>query len=435
MSWFKNLDWYRRLMALFLLGATAALAILLGLYGHEFFLSDWFFDLLLAPSFVGGLVSSAGYLGRSIDAIVPENPNKAKHATGTLEKIGTVAGLLLGLTVGIALTVLGEAVPFLGAASTFAKVLFCFGTMGTLSSLGNRLGNWGDNNHTRPLGEKRAIGAAAIFGAIFAAAVLALKITAVVSVVGVTSFLSGGAALPLWLGGAIFVLGSSSTFASSVDYVAKGVNYVRADLKGKSELDKVVTSRKHEYRGGLMGASTGLIVAAVVIGAILVSQPYLLAGAFAVFAAIAITMSCISVLGGLFSRCGRLYDSYVNAKQAAIEKAALIRATPKLAPLAIPTAPMDIPAHNVSISPVNRNSPSRESRRSSSPSPRSASPDLADIESDLQVGNPAAHDRDGLSAALLPRMHFLSSSTDSRCHAEANDALLFPRPQSVGCVA
>jgi hypothetical protein len=174
--------------------------------------------------------------------------------------------------------------------------------------LGNRIGQCTDKSQ-RPSNEKKAIGVAAVLGVIASIVLFATMASTVVAVVGVTSFFSGGAALPLWLCGAAFICSFSSMSASCGDYASKGFNFLKP---GNEVTKKVVREKPHEYRGAGVGLIAGLIVA----GIILAAQPQILVGVVGVIAAVMVVVACVSIIGGLCSRVGRLIDTYQKSKKA-----------------------------------------------------------------------------------------------------------------------
>lgn len=302
-------DFYRNnsMFWILLLSFPCLIYLLSAHIGDLFFSSDWFIDLMALPGFFNAQLSGASYLGRAAD-------HTGKSNAKWWERVGTWLGLGLGVAFGIALSVVHAVAPFAQPLSVVGDFLFTLGTIGAFSGLGNRLGQFVDKGG-RPVSEKRAMGIAGIVGIAVGIALFATKCALAVSVMGVTTIMTGGAALPLWIAGAAFVCTFSSTCASSADYVSKAVTFLKADSTNDALIKTTVKEKFHEYRGSLAGVGTGLIVAGVIIGAIAISQPYILAGIVGIIVATMIIASCVSVLGGLFSRVGRMMDAYQFTKK------------------------------------------------------------------------------------------------------------------------
>lgn len=316
-----RLDWYRRLMILMIPISLVLFICVLALHPGDVIYPDWFIDLISIPVFFGNQLSGSGYLGRSIDAALP------KPIAGPAERTGTWIGCILGLAAGIGFAIIREAVPYAKSLSVVADILFTLGTVAAFAGLGNRVGQCIDKK-SRPASERKIVGVAGLIGLVASIVIAATMAASLVSIVGVTSFLTAGAAVPLWVCGIAFVCSFTSAFASSADYVAKTTSYFRSSSTTDEKIKDRVQDRFHEYRGAAVGISTGLIVSGIILGALLISQPYLLAGAAGVIAGIMVVMTCVSVLGGLFSRIGRLIDSYkkktkpapIEEKQALLEE-------------------------------------------------------------------------------------------------------------------
>lgn len=299
-------DFYRNNLMFWILPISLiSLFYLLGAhFSSLFFSSDWFINLMVLPGFFGAQLSGVSYLGRTLD-------HAGKSSAGLGERIGTWVGVALGLAFGIGLSILKAVSPFAQALSVVGNFLFTLGVVGAFSGLGNRFGQFADKENNRPVNEKRAIGIAGIVGLVIGVALVATKCALAVSVVGVTTVMTGGGALPLWIAGFAFVGTFASTCASAADYVSKTISFMQFKRSTTDAIvNKTVKKRFHEYRGSLVGISTGVIMAGIIIGAIAVTQPHILAGFVGLIAATVIVMSCVSVIGGLFSRVGRMVDVY-----------------------------------------------------------------------------------------------------------------------------
>lgn len=294
-----NLDYYRK-AALISLPISLIFLLIFILMGHAGFLffSAWFLNLIPIPAFIGTQLSGWTYLGRQMD-LIKENSDEAKR-----EKWGTLIGITLGLILGVAVSILSPI-----GKSCFDVIQAGMFTINCVSSLGgiaNRLSSSSENR--RPLFERRAISLTALIGLGISIALFATASAAMVSVVGVTSFITGGAALPLWVSGFIFVTSVTSSLASTADYSAKAITFVRSKFSSDKEPQETVSKKLHEYRGSLVGITNGLIIGTIIVVAIAITQPHLFAGLLGVVAATFVITTCISIIGGLCSRIGRILD-------------------------------------------------------------------------------------------------------------------------------
>lgn len=365
----KKFDWYRMALLLGIPISTAILAYLLGSGSGDLLLADPVLDIITIPAFIGSFLSGTTYIARLLDAYFPNRQNNQatqkkiatpqattkppKRRIGPRERRGTVIGLIAGLIV-VGVTIGCQvSVPFLAPLSGFAYVLFSIGVISTFAGLGNRLGNSLDDKSTRQWNERIAIGIAAILGLTAGITIAALSISTAVSVVGVTTFVTGGAALPVGIAGIVFTLAMAGTTVAFADYSMKAINFVKYTWLTRSganqvsnyanlKFQKTIGQRYHEYRGSLVGVSAGLVVGGVIITALLLTQPYLFAGAaIAGVAGVLITMTTTAILGGLSSRIGRLVDGF-EAKKNVTEKSFEKTALPeKLAKLSLDPKPTE----------------------------------------------------------------------------------------------
>jgi hypothetical protein len=307
MFW-RRLDNYRKAMLIMLPFALILLLYMLISNPLDLLYADWFADILIVPTFFGTLISSAGYAGRVMDALSP------KPVAGLSERIGTCLGFIVGLSISITLLFLKKTIPFVSTLHYLASAVFTMGNLAAFSGLGNRIGSFVDHN-ARPVCEKRSIATVALLG--FAAG-LALFFThqaAVVCITGVATFFTGGVALPFILCGIIFATSFSGLCASNTDYFTKAGSFLRSKVTHDPIIKNNVKEKFHEYRGACAGVGTGLIVAAVIITALALSQPYIFAGIVGLAMATVVIMACVSVIGGLCSRVGRVMDSRIKIKR------------------------------------------------------------------------------------------------------------------------
>ncbi len=305
----KAFDHYRRAALSMLPISITLLLYLIFTYGDNFLLAEWFLDLIFVPAFIGSLLSGSTYIARALDLVTQSKPSNPS----VKEKIGTWLGIGFGIAMGIAATVLHDTIPLVSSLSGLANVIFTLGQIGSFAGLGNRIGSSLDRN--RLPNEQKAIGAATFLGITLGMTLLFTSSVALISVAGITSFASCGAAIPFWLGGIIFVTTFSSSLTSFADYSTKAFNFIKTKttLSAAEPVKQRVKERFHEYRGSLVGVSTGFIVGGIIVGALAVTQPIFM-GVLGVIAATLVITTSVNVLGGLCSRIGRLLDGFTAKK-------------------------------------------------------------------------------------------------------------------------
>lgn len=306
----KNLDHYRRSVLAMLPIAAALLLFLLLAHSSSLFLDSWFLDLITIPMFLSNMVSGSTYIGRLFDFVKDDFP-----ANRTKERALTVVGVICGLAMGILLSLAHAPVPFAPVLCGFANVLFTFNRISVFAGLGARVGSVVDS--ARPTNERYSLAAATIAGISVGIALFLTSSAALASIAGVTTILTGGAALPLWVGGFIFISTFSSGMGALADYASKAFNFAFERDKQTPAGEWIRGGRFHEYRGSFVGASTGLVVATVVLAVFMVTQPYLLAGAAGFAAAVFLVATCVGLFGGVCSRVGRLWDGLQQQTAAA----------------------------------------------------------------------------------------------------------------------
>lgn len=322
---FNGLDNYGRALLVGIPLTAALLAFLFSIGASELLMDQWIIDLICTPIFIANLLAIFAYSGRTVDMVKmlihPPPPDKPKSK---YELLFTVLGFGLGLAVGISLAYFCTVIPFVTVLNGFSYVLFAVRQVIIFTGLGNRLGRVVDKG-SRPKIEKAFALAATLIG-IAAGIVLVTTGTAgMITVVGITSFFSLGAAIPVWIASAIFVVTLASSLASTADYSAKAIDFIRAYTSKRKNFqekygEKIKTTKFHEYRGSITGITIGLIIGSVLVGVLAVSQPYLFAGIVGVVAAMLVITTCAGITGSICSRIGRFIDSYKNIKVDAAEK-------------------------------------------------------------------------------------------------------------------
>jgi hypothetical protein len=296
----KKLDYYTKAKLGILPISFSLFLYLMITDPEEVLFSDWFIDIVIVPNFFGSQMSGASYGGRAVDAV--ESRDKAKLG----ERIGTLVGVGCGLIIAALVWALKVAVPYTKILDAGAYILRGLGFVGAFGGLGNRLGQNFDEGG-RPLREKRAMGLTAILGWALGATLFAVGAAGAVTLLGVSTFLTGGLTIPI-LAGIVFATTFSNTCASCVDYASKAYTYVDAERTTDPVIKNTVKTRVNEYRMAFAGVGAGVLIGAFVIGAVMIAQPYLLVGAVGLLAAAMIMVSCVAVMGAIFSRFGRIKD-------------------------------------------------------------------------------------------------------------------------------
>ena len=281
--------------------------------------SQWYQFFVPIPAFIAGQLSGWTTVGRENDLL--ENESKKNSPEQWMTLLGITMGLIAGISLvvtrwSLKLATAGISDVVIELMSATASIL---GSMGSFAGLASRIESiivkpkafcvknakefW--EFLTSFFNQKRKSVIAGLLMGIGTSFALWFTGSATLTlVVGVTSFFTGGAAIPLWITGGLFCLGYIGTNASSFDYISKMYCFFRAIFLNDKEAEKDIGDRFHEYRATALGVTIGLGIAAIVGITLLVTQPYLIAlvGGLAAF------LACTSTFGSLFSHLGTLVD-------------------------------------------------------------------------------------------------------------------------------
>jgi MFS family permease len=287
---------------LWALGAIVILLVL-GRTGELIF-STWFQTCIAFSAFIGGHLSGGTYFGRVIDLWSQLKTRWSR------ELKGTVLAISAAVATAVILTVLRSAGHFfLGGigeiVANFIGAIGCVvGTVGAMAGFGNRLSSGR---------EPKAIFAGTVLGLGTSLAIWFTGNAAITAVAGVTTFLTGGLALPIWAMGALFVVGYTGANVSSFDYHARTwryLKYVKAKYIDRDPAAlEAIEKDFHQYRGSTIGVVAGLIMATIVIVTIgvFVTQPWFLA----IPVGLGIYYICTSLFAGICGRLGRELDEFI----------------------------------------------------------------------------------------------------------------------------
>jgi hypothetical protein len=243
---------------------------------EDFIASEWFLELLPIPLFVSTIISGTTYIGKTCDLL----SEKAKQSQ--YEKILTPIFLLAGVTIGIVLSILFPLAK--SVIAIFDSAVFTLNCLSSVAGFGNRLGAICDTNK-RPTIEK------GIIAVVIGVAMIGVCLT----LIGVTSFFSGGAFIPAWLAAFMYV----SNAASTADYSAKTLTKCTPHFWKSKKQKKAVVEKPYEYTGSRIGVLLGIAIAVIIIVA---------THGLGLIPILAIFNMSMGGLGGLFSRLGRLMD-------------------------------------------------------------------------------------------------------------------------------
>lgn len=335
-----KLDNYRWAL---ILGLPIALAILipllaLGVITGVYLIPDWLIGLFFIPSFLGNFISGSTYIGRLIDSITALLSKKSKNDEEKIPPITLISaiarkvtnlghfskwelfftglGFLLGIGITAALIATGFGVPLIEhLPSVLAYSLFALGNVAAFAGLGNRFGvSTSGDSKLRLTPERKAILIAILIGIALGIILAITGGMGAIPVAGITAFFIGAKFTALT--GTLFTLSLASTLASATDYFVRAFYYLRyligtTDQK-TNELITGPNSKLHEYRGAFIGVSAGLVLGAVAVATLMLTQPHLFIGVLGVVALVMVVVAATSMLGGLCSRIGRYLDGFKN---------------------------------------------------------------------------------------------------------------------------
>lgn len=306
----NGLSFYVKALLLGIPISSGLLAYLLSQGAADLVFSDWFITLISVPTFFANQLASAAYAGTIVDMFHQFKEKPTRHR----ELAGTLLGVSAGIAVGIGLSCMHVAVPLASSLYAFANVLFTLRQINIFAGFGNRVGRCADKD-SRPMSEKIIVASAGLLGLTLGIILFATCTASMISVVGITSFFSGGIAIPAWIAGIIFIISVSSGLASSADYASKAISFIQSAFSSKDKMvADTVKKKKCEYGGSLLGLTLGLMIGGTIIGAILITNPPLLAGVVGVIAGTLIVITAAGMIGSIGSRLGRIIDGFIQSK-------------------------------------------------------------------------------------------------------------------------
>ncbi len=314
-------------------------------------LPDWLFDLISAVfgiMFVSRLVSGSSYVFRLLDRLTEntiidvilckfkknkldlENENKQrekllhKATTEAKKRIGQTTGNALGFIIATAFAIttlcLKAATPTIINAF-FSSSFYLVNHISNFSGLFNRSGSAIDlllGKSDKPWYRRKEINY--VLGVIFGGIAGLALVSVILFVVGVTSAMSLGGAVPMWLSLGLLVIGTLSTGASAGGYIGRCIDFLigeRTVVNAVADINNVEAPKETikertccESTGTVIGVTLGITLATILIVAGVASLPFFGLGLPKLFAGMILMATCLSVCGGLGNRLGSAIDNF-----------------------------------------------------------------------------------------------------------------------------
>jgi hypothetical protein len=330
------------------IGVTLALLLTSHIAGGS--MPEWLYELMCAifgVLTVSQITSGAGYSFTGFDILFKERTIvQAKDLplrrrlrkkffsfikTRGAEFVGLTLGFLLAIGLTVYLVVKNAGSVFVNNIPVVGTIVFFITNISVISGLFSRLGRCLDylrNNLSET--EKKKEELAFLRGenvnyvlSVLVGVVIGIVIGGVIlGFAGVTSAMTAGGAIPLWVAGAVFFVGAVSSCASACGYIGRVFDFFlgkRAIGMERKEFDNKENKRRGmkatimegireradaERVGTLLGVSAGLILGIILIATGLALTPFLGMGLPAAAAGVIVMLACISGLGGLGNRIG-----------------------------------------------------------------------------------------------------------------------------------
>ena len=311
--------------------------------------SEWLIEISLNFLILSSIVSATGYFGKHIDNVLTNFRKKRfkveNEQSKKIRKIlqADAVGLLLGIITGISFSGFQIARHIAGdIAKMFwiigAGMVACFSMIANISNLaglGNRIGRV-INYFQKYANSKEKIWRGKQVNyilSIIAGILLGTVISAVtLGVVGITSAMTFGGALPVWVSGGLFAVSLISTCASACGYIGRcfdfalGQKTIMATVDDKTNHAESLKNRvTKENIATLIGLSLGIVVAVTLLVCGAATMPLFGLGLPKLLAGIMILSTCLSAGGGLGNRIGHACDKIAENK--VIEKSTVVENT------------------------------------------------------------------------------------------------------------
>jgi|GEM_PF-3622415 len=260
---------------------------------------------------------------------------KKRVTTGRF--IGTLLGTLFAIGINVTLIVLGVPAGFY-TLGTFADVLLFFRNISSFAGLSNRVAKFIDYIRAKgqrlpleakndPLNERARPPEVNYMRSLYGGLLIGLTLSIVIiAVVGLTSGMTAGGLLPVWLGVMLFFMTTTSSCVSSATYFGRAADILLGPrtlldyLTNRTPSDEKIpslTERLHswEARFTLLGLVLGIVLAGILIGLGFFTLPIFSSGLPLVFSGILVMAICTGGLGGLGNRLGLSIDTLTGRNQ------------------------------------------------------------------------------------------------------------------------
>jgi hypothetical protein len=318
------------------IGFSITLLLLNGFGGID--MPAWLIELIYGSNFIftlSQLVSGVGYINRGLDTLTNENTaldlfesNQDKPLSGLIKRInGQFLGIVFGIGFAIAMSILMAALKVAIPGSdvvghTLSSIVHFIGFTASFAGFGNRLGRIFDyiaENDIRKYRFFRRAEVNYVLGATGGIIVGIVLAVVALSVIGITSSMTLGGAIPLWLGAALFTAGAIGGCASAGGYIGR----VFDSLLGNRTIiaaasDSLYTKKTIIKKSGfskesvltIAGLAIGLTLGIILISAGALTLPMFAAGLPKIVAGFILMATCISALSGFGNRIGYMMDRF-----------------------------------------------------------------------------------------------------------------------------
>ena len=329
-------------------------------------LPEWLIILLYGTNitlFTSQMVSGVGYINAAIDNVVAKTDSRDEETTRegitlfdwmqnrrqrfsfgknirSAFKDSQFVGIVVGVIGAIALTATMTAFhisPIHSFGSVISTMIAFIGNVSTFAGLGNRIGaviNYAakeKKNLNYTIGITCGIIAGIILGAL------------VVGLIGTTSAMTFGGAVPAWAGAGLFVASAIGTSASAGSYIGRICDLmfgsdrslvgVIRDAKSSESTESMSDAaqasprpsfvkrffgklfKTRQGRFAIAGVVTGIVIASILIATGLATLPFLGLGLPKLAAGIFVMSLCISAFGGLGYRVGTMAEKFGGKSQ------------------------------------------------------------------------------------------------------------------------
>jgi len=324
-------------------------------------LPEWLYQLIFSLLCISQVVSGTGYSFTGFDILFNEKTifqikkktfkqklsqffklSKKPFKKRKVELVGLILGFIVAIGVTAYLVAQNAASIVANNIPVIGPVIFFITNVGFISGLCSRVGRCIDYFRINPSKKEKRLASGFrkenepnVFRGENINYVISVLIGVVIGIVlaglflgfaGVTSVMTAGGAVPLWVGAVVFVLATISGSASAAGYIGRIFDFFLGERtlgmrfssfyvkKSKSGVEKVKTNdtvwkgikrrADAERVGTLIGVSIGIILGIVLITTGLAMMPFFGMGLPAAAAGVIVMISCIGGLGGLGNRIG-----------------------------------------------------------------------------------------------------------------------------------